>query len=63
MVYGAMLVMDEGFYVQPASLGGVPVYVGKRDASPSSGNDTVVLWADTDLEFQQIMAYETAAAR
>ena len=63
VVYGAMLEMDAEFYVPPASLGGVPVYVGKRDASPSSGNDTVVLWADSDSEFQQIEAYEKAAAR
>lgn len=63
VVYGAMLEMDAEFYVPPASLGGVPVYVGKRDASPSSGNDTVVFWADSDSEFQQIEAYEKAAAR
>ena len=55
--------MDAEFYVHPASPGGVPVYVGKQDAAPSSGNDTVVLWADTDTEFQQIEAYEKAAAR
>ena len=63
VVYGKMLEMDAGFYVQPASPGGVPVYVGKQDAAPSSGNDTVVFWADTDTEFQQIEAYEKAAAR
>ena len=63
VVYGKMLEMDAGFYVQPASPGGLPVYVGKQEASPNSGNDTVVLWADTDSEFQQIEAYEKAAAR
>ena len=63
VVYGKMLEMDAGFYVQPASPGGLPVYVGKQEASPNSGNDTVVLWADTDTEFQQIEAYEKAAAR
>lgn len=63
VVYGKMLEMDAGFYVQPASPGGLPVYVGKQEASPSSGNDTVVLWADSDSEFQQIEAYEKAAAR
>ena len=63
VVYGEKLEMDAEFYVHPASPGGVPVYVGKQDAAPSSGNDTVVLWADTDTEFQQIEAYEKAAAR
>ena len=63
VVYGEKLEMDAEFYVHPASPGGVPVYVGKQDAAPSSGNDTVVFWADTDSEFQQIEAYEKAAAR
>ena len=63
VVYGEKLEMDAEFYVHPANPGGVPVYVGKQDAAPSSGNDTVVLWADTDTEFQQIEAYEKAAAR